>query len=90
MSGSALIMYPSAFLVQRRGTFQGGAPDKAGTLEVRRLALSRNVLPLIPAALQVVRVLPASDRITIVTLPKFSESACPLADSNVSRPPIPI
>ena len=40
--------------------------------------MSRSLLPLIPAALQVVQVLPAADRITILIAPKPSSSACPL------------
>jgi transposase len=40
--------------------------------------LSRSLLPLIPAALHVVQVLPAPDRITILTAPKPSSTACPL------------
>lgn len=40
--------------------------------------MSRSLLPLIPAALDVVLVLPAPDRITILTAPKPSSSACPL------------
>jgi transposase len=39
--------------------------------------LSRRVLPLIPAGLSVVQVLPAPDRVTIVTAPTPSQSACP-------------
>jgi transposase IS204/IS1001/IS1096/IS1165 family protein len=34
--------------------------------------------PLIPAGLSVVQVLPAPDRVTIVTVPTSSEGACPL------------
>ena len=34
--------------------------------------------PLIPAGLSVVQVLPAPDRVTIVTVPTPSRSACPL------------
>jgi len=40
--------------------------------------LSRRILPLIPAELLVVQVLPAPDRVTILTVPKLSQSACPL------------
>jgi transposase len=40
--------------------------------------LSRRVLPLIPAGLSVVQVLPAPDRATIVSAPTPSQSACPL------------
>jgi transposase len=40
--------------------------------------LSRRILPLIAADLSVVQVLPALDRITIITVPKPSQSACPL------------
>jgi len=40
--------------------------------------LSRRVLPLIPAGLSVAQVLPAPDRVTIVTAPTPSQSACPL------------
>jgi transposase len=38
--------------------------------------LNRRLLPLIPAGLSVVQVLPASDRITIVARPTSRESAC--------------
>lgn len=47
--------------------------------------MSRSLLPLIPAALQVVQVLPAPDRITILTAPKPSSSACPLCGVVSSR-----
>ena len=47
--------------------------------------MSRHLLPLIPAALQVVQVLPAPDRITILTAPKPSSSACPLCGAVSSR-----
>jgi len=47
--------------------------------------LSRSLLPLIPAALHVVQVLPAPDRITILTAPKPSSSACPLCGAVSSR-----
>jgi transposase len=40
--------------------------------------LARRLLPLIPAGLSVVQVLPAPDRVTIITVPKPSKSACPL------------
>jgi len=40
--------------------------------------LSRRILPLIPANLVVVQVLPTPDRVTIVTAPKLAQSACPL------------
>jgi transposase len=40
--------------------------------------LSRRLLPLIPAGLSVVQVLPAPDRVTIVTAPTPTRSACPL------------
>jgi transposase len=40
--------------------------------------LSRRFPPLIPAGLSVVQVLPAADRVTIVTAPTPSQSACPL------------
>ena len=40
--------------------------------------MSRYLLPLIPAGLSVAQVLPAPDRITIVTTPVLSQSACPL------------
>jgi transposase len=40
--------------------------------------LSRRILPLIAADLSVVQVLPAPDRVTIITVPKPSQSACPL------------
>jgi transposase len=40
--------------------------------------LSRRILPLIPADLLVVQVLPAPDNVTIITVPKPSQSACPL------------
>ncbi len=40
--------------------------------------MSRRILPLIPAYLSVVQVLPALDRVTIITVPKPSHSACPL------------
>ena len=47
--------------------------------------MSRHLLPLIPAALQVVQVLPAPDRITILTAPKPSSGACPLCAAVSSR-----
>jgi hypothetical protein len=47
--------------------------------------LSRSLLPLIPAALHVVQVLPTPDRITILTAPKPSSSACPLCGAVSSR-----
>jgi transposase len=47
--------------------------------------LSRRILPLIAADLSVVQVLPASDRITIIALPKPSESVCPLCGSVSER-----
>ena len=47
--------------------------------------MSRHLLPLIPAALEVVQVLPAPDRITILTAPKPSSSACPLCGGVSSR-----
>ena len=47
--------------------------------------MSRHLLPLIPAALEVVQVLPAPDRITILTAPKPSSSACPLCAVASSR-----
>jgi len=47
--------------------------------------LSRSLLPLIPAALQVMQILPAPDRITILTAPKPSGSACPLCGAVSSR-----
>ncbi len=47
--------------------------------------MSRALLPLIPAALQVGQVLPAPDRITILTAPKPSGSACPLCGAVSSR-----
>ena len=40
--------------------------------------MSRRILPLIPADLLVVQVLPAPDNVTIITVPKPSQSACPL------------
>ena len=40
--------------------------------------MSRRLLPLIPAGLSVVQVLPAPDRVTIVTAPTPSQGACPL------------
>jgi transposase len=40
--------------------------------------LSRRVLPPIPAGLSVVQVLPTPDRVTIITAPTPSQSACPL------------
>lgn len=46
--------------------------------------MSRRILPLIPADLSVVQVLPALDRVTIITVPKPSHSACPLC-GNVSE-----
>jgi transposase len=46
--------------------------------------LSRRILPLIAADLSVVQVLPALDRVTIITVPKPFESACPLC-GNVSE-----
>jgi len=47
--------------------------------------LSRALLPLIPAALHVVQVVPAPDRITILTAPKPSSSACPFCGGVSSR-----
>jgi transposase len=47
--------------------------------------LSRRILPLIAADLSVVQVLPALDRITIITVPKLSHSACPLCGSVSAR-----
>jgi transposase len=47
--------------------------------------LSRRILPLIAADLSVVQVLPALDRVTIVTVPKPSQSACPLCGSVSER-----
>jgi len=47
--------------------------------------LSRSLLPLIPAALHVVQVLPTPDRITILTAPKPSSSAYPLCGAVSSR-----
>ncbi len=40
--------------------------------------MSRRILPLIPADLSVVQVLPALEHVTIITVPKPSHSACPL------------
>ncbi len=40
--------------------------------------MSRYLLPLIPAGLSVVQVLPMPDRVTIVIVPMPSQSACPL------------
>ncbi len=57
----------------------------ADTIEVRRPALSRSLLPLIPAALQVVQVLPTPDRITILTAPKPSSGTYPLCGAVSSR-----
>jgi len=48
-------------------------------------ALSRALLPLIPAALHIVQVLRAPDRITILTAPKPSSGACPLCSAVSSR-----
>jgi transposase len=39
--------------------------------------LSRRLLPLIPAGLSIVQVLPAPDCVTIVTYPTAAQSACP-------------
>jgi transposase len=39
--------------------------------------LSKRLLPLIPAGLSVVQVLPASERVTIVTRPHSATAACP-------------
>jgi transposase len=47
--------------------------------------LSRCLLPLIPAGLSVVQVLPAPDHITIVAVPMSSQSACPLCGSVSGR-----
>jgi transposase len=47
--------------------------------------LSRRLLPLIPAGLSVVQVLPAPDRITIVAVPTSSQSACPLCGAVSGR-----
>ena len=38
--------------------------------------MARRILPLIPADLVVVQVLPTPDRVTIVTAPKLAQSAC--------------
>ncbi len=43
--------------------------------------MSRLLLPLISAGLSVVQVLPAPDRIIIVTVPTSSQGACPLCGS---------
>ena len=40
--------------------------------------MSRRLLPLLPAGLSVVQVLPAPDHVTIVTVPTSPRSACPL------------
>ena len=40
--------------------------------------MPRRILPLIPADLSVVQVLPTPDPVTIVTAPKLAQSACPL------------
>ncbi len=40
--------------------------------------MPRRILPLIPADLSVVQVLPTPDRVTIITAPKLAQSACPL------------
>ena len=40
--------------------------------------MSRRILPLIPADLVVVQVLPTPDRVTIITAPKLAQNACPL------------
>ena len=40
--------------------------------------MSRRLLPLLPAGLSVVQVLPAADHVIIVTVPTSSRSACPL------------
>jgi transposase len=45
--------------------------------------LSRHLLPLIPAGLSVLQVLPGPDRITILAVPKPTSAACP-ACGNVS------
>ena len=39
--------------------------------------MARRILPLIPADLSVVQVLPTPDRVTIVTAPKLAHNACP-------------
>jgi transposase len=39
--------------------------------------LARRILPLIPAGLSVVQVLPAADSMTILTIPTTSSAACP-------------
>jgi hypothetical protein len=46
--------------------------------EARLPILSHRILPLIPADLVVVQVLPTPDRVTILTAPKPPRSACPL------------
>ena len=47
--------------------------------------MSRHLLPLIPAALQVVQVLLAPDHITLLAAPKPSSGACPLCGAVSSR-----
>ncbi|MGI4940604.1 MAG: transposase family protein [Janthinobacterium lividum] len=47
--------------------------------------MSRSLLPLTPAALHVVQILPAPDRVTILTTPKPSGGACPLCGAASSR-----
>jgi len=47
--------------------------------------LSCRLLPLIPAALLVLQVLPAPDHITIITVPKPAQGTCPLCGSLSGR-----
>jgi len=47
--------------------------------------LSRRLLPLIPAGLSVVQVLPASNSITIVAVPTALQGACPLCGTVTGR-----
>jgi mannose-6-phosphate isomerase-like protein (cupin superfamily) len=47
--------------------------------------LSRHLLPLIPAGLSVLQVLPEPDRLIILTVPKSAGSSCPLCGGSTGR-----
>jgi transposase len=46
---------------------------------------TKRLLPLIPAGLMVVRILPATERITIVTTPKTRAGTCPGCGTTPTR-----
>jgi len=57
----------------------------AGHIGAKQPALSRRLLPLIPAGLVVAEVLPAPDHVTIITVPKPSTCTCPVCGAVSGR-----